>query len=77
MKLAEIKNQEENEAVKKAVMGAKPVQWPYYWLGITGKLGNTYIYIQNQSRTHAKSNSLPSSVNIVVTLCSLCYKNVT
>jgi hypothetical protein len=40
MKLAEIKNKEENEAVKKAVMGAKPVQSvPYYWLGITGKLG--------------------------------------
>jgi hypothetical protein len=45
MKLAEIKNQGENEAVKKAVMSAKPVQWPYYWLGITGKLGNTYIFI--------------------------------
>jgi hypothetical protein len=39
MKLAEIKNQEENEAVKKAVMGAKPVQRPNYWLGISGKLG--------------------------------------
>jgi hypothetical protein len=40
MKLAEIKNQEENEAVKKAVMAAKPVQaGQYYWLGITGKLG--------------------------------------
>jgi hypothetical protein len=40
MKLAEIKNQEENEAVKKAVMGAEPVQFGRnYWLGITGKLG--------------------------------------
>jgi hypothetical protein len=39
MKLAEIKNQEENEAVQKAVMAAKSLRWRYYWLGISGKLG--------------------------------------
>jgi len=39
MKLAEIKNQEENEAVKKATLGAKPLPLRFYWLGISGKLG--------------------------------------
>jgi hypothetical protein len=38
MKLAEIKNQEENEAVKNAAMDAKS-KLANYWLGISGKLG--------------------------------------